>query len=396
MSTSLPPLMRGPRGTVREERPSTRDGGGRGRPPRTRTLVALMAATAVLGGAAGAGVLAVSGRVDGGTTTTVIRRSAATTATAAATTGTLDAAAVHAAVAPGVVEITASAAAAETPFGPGSQGTGATGSGFVADAEGHIVTAAHVVDGADRVTVTFADGTSRTATVSGTDDATDVAVLTVDPEGLTLHPLELGDSSGLEVGEAVAAVGSPFGYESSISTGIVSGLDRTIEAPNGFTVAHAIQIDAALNPGNSGGPIVDAEGRVIGIADQIATGGAEQSAGVGFAVPIDLVADEIDALAAGRAVAHPYLGVATGESAGTEGALVASVAAGGPADAAGLRQGDVVTAIGGARVSDGGDLVAAVAARDPGDEVGVTVRRGSETLTVTVTLGTQPATAATG
>ena len=193
------------------------------------------------------------------------------------------------------------------------------------------------------------------------------------------------------MGDELAAIGSPFGYASSLSTGIVSGLDRTIEAPNGFTVAHAIQTDAALNPGNSGGPILDADGRVIGVADQIATGGTEQSAGVGFAVPIDLVADEIDQLATGKTVAHAYLGVSTGDTAGTAGAAVGDVTQGGPAATAGLRAGDVVTAIDGKPIEGSADLVAAIAAKQPGDTIVLTVRRGSGTETITATLGTQPA-----
>ena len=156
-------------------------------------------------------------------------------------------------------------------------------------------------------------------------------------------------------------------------------------------MAHAIQTDAALNPGNSGGPILDAQGRVVGVADQIATGGTEQSAGVGFAVPIDLVADEIDQLAAGRTVAHAYLGVSTGDTTGTSGAAVGDVVQGGPAATAGLRAGDVVTAIDGKPIEGSADLVAAIAAKSPGDSIVLTVRRGSGTETITATLGTQPA-----
>jgi putative serine protease PepD len=188
------------------------------------------------------------------------------------------------------------------------------------------------------------------------------------------------------------AIGSPFGYEESVSTGIVSGLDRTIQAPNGYTVAHAIQTDAALNPGNSGGPILDSGGRVVGIADQIATGGTEQSSGVGFAVPIDLVAGELDQLGAGQTVSHAYLGVGTTQSTGTTGARVGSVVAGGPAASAGLKAGDIVTAIDGKQINGSSDLVAAIAGHHPGDRMELTVRRGSSTLTLTATLGTQPAT----
>jgi putative serine protease PepD len=289
-----------------------------------------------------------------------------------------------------VVDITTSSAQPLSPFGGDQQEVSGRGSGFVLDAQGNILTAAHVVDGAQAITVKFADGTTRKATVLGTDNATDVAVIKVDAGGLDLQPLQLGHSAALDVGDEIAAIGDPFGYERSISTGIVSGVDRTIQAPNGFTIAHAIQTDAAMNPGNSGGPVLNASGQVIGIADQIATnGGAQQSAGVGFAVPIDLVGPILDQLKAGEHVQHAYLGVSTGD--GTGGAAIANVTAGGPADEAGLRNGDVVTKFGGAVVKDSSDLVAAIAAHKPGDRVDVEVTRGSDTVGLTLTLGTQPA-----
>jgi putative serine protease PepD len=177
-----------------------------------------------------------------------------------------------------------------------------------------------------------------------------------------------------------------------MSTGIVSGLDRTISAPNGFTVAHAIQTDASLNPGNSGGPVLDASGKVIGIVDQIATNGSsETSSGVGFAVPIDLVKSELSSLEAGKSVSHAYLGVSTSSvSSTTSGALVQSVSSGGPAADAGLRSGDVITKLGSTTIKGTNDLVAAIATHKPGDKVTVTVRRGSDTSDLTVTLGTQP------
>ena len=251
-----------------------------------------------------------------------------------------------------------------------SQST-ATGTGFVVDGKGNIVTAAHVVDGASSITVKFQDGTTRTAKLLGKDNATDVAVLSVDPSGLTLHPLALGSSASLDVGDQVAAIGDPFTYERSMSTGIVSGLDRTISAPNGFTVAHAIQTDAALNPGNSGGPVLDAAGKVIGIVDQIATNGSsDTSSGVGFAVPIDLVKSELSQLEAGQTVSHAYLGVSTSTAdTSTPGALVQSVTSGGPADDAGLRSGDIVTALGSTTIKGTNDLVAAIATHQPGDRV---------------------------
>jgi putative serine protease PepD len=399
MSTTLPPAPAagaddgGPSGPP-PQRPRT-DNDDR-RPPRRwpgrRSLAVLMTTTALLGGAASTGVLAVTGALGDdaqATTTTVVPASTSDTSST-----NVDAKAIYASASAGVVDITATGTGTSQsgPFGQSSSQSTATGSGFVVDGNGHIVTAAHVIDGATSIKVTFSDGVTRTATLAGKDDATDVAVLKVNPSGLTLHPLKLGSSAALGVGDGVVAIGSPFGYEESVSTGIVSGIDRTIQAPNGYTVAHAIQTDAALNPGNSGGPILDSSGRVVGIADQIATGGTEQSSGVGFAVPIDLVAGELDQLEAGQTVSHAYLGVGTTQSTGTTGAQVSSVAAGGPAASAGLKAGDIVTAIDGKQITGSSDLVAAIAGRHPGDRIQLTVHRGSDTLTLTATLGTQPST----
>jgi putative serine protease PepD len=354
-----------------------------------------MTTTALLGGAASTGVLALTGALGNdaqAATTTVVP--ASTSNTSDTSSANVDAKAIYASASGGVVEITATGTGASQPgpFGQGSSQSTATGSGFVVDGAGHIVTAAHVIDGATSIKVTFSDGVTRTATLAGRDDATDVAVLKVDPSGLKLHPLTLGNSAALGVGDALVVIGSPFGYEESVSTGIVSGLDRTIQAPNGYTVAHAIQTDAALNPGNSGGPILDSSGRVVGIADQVATGGADQSSGVGFAVPIDLVTGELHKLEAGQTVSHAYLGVGTTQSTGTTGAGVGSVTAGSPAASAGLKAGDIVTAVDGKQITSSSDLVAAIAARAPGDRIDLTVRRGSNTLTLTATLGTQPTT----
>jgi putative serine protease PepD len=362
---------------------------------RGRRSAAVLAVTAVVGGVAGGGIVAAAGNDSGtaATTTTVMRTVADTSSSSAAS---LDANAVYDSASAGVVDITATGTGSTQPdpFGQGSGSSEATGSGFVVDGDGYIVTAAHVVDGANSLKVTFSDGTTRTAKLVGKDDATDVAVIKVDPSGLTLHPLELGSSGALDVGDAVAVIGSPFGYSESLSTGIVSGPDRTIEAPNGFTVSHAVQIDAAVNPGNSGGPVLNADGQVIGIADQIATdGSSEQSSGVGFAVPIDLIANELDQLRAGETVSHAYLGVGTGDSTDPAGASVGSVTSGSPADDAGLRSGDVVTAIDGKSISGSGDLVAAISAHKPGEKIELTVRRGSSTEHLTATLATQPSSA---
>jgi putative serine protease PepD len=404
MATTFPPPLaagaddRGPSAPGRTGPPVDHDDDRR--PPRRwpgrRSLAVLMTTTALLGGAASTGVLALSGALgDNAQVATAAVVPASTSGTSGTSSTDANAKAIYASASAGVVEITATGTSTSqaAPFGQGSSQSTATGTGFVVDSKGQIVTAAHVIDGATSIKVTFSDGVTRTATLAGRDDATDVAVLKVNPSGLALHPLTLGNSAALGVGDALVAIGSPFGYEESVSTGIVSGLDRTIQAPNGYTVAHAIQTDAALNPGNSGGPILDSSGRVVGIADQIATGGsgADQSSGVGFAVPIDLVSGELAQLGAGKTVTHAYLGMGTTASTGVTGAGIGSVAAGGPAAAAGLKKGDVVTAVDGKKITGSSDLVAAIAARAPGDRIDLTVHRGSSTLTLTATLGTQPA-----
>jgi putative serine protease PepD len=377
--------------------PPRRSAGG----PRGGAIALLVGLTAILGGGAGAGLVLLTGAGGDTATTTTVTQATSAATERTSTTGALDPRRLYASTAAGVVDITSrgvtSSAGGGSPFGGPSQSATATGTGFVVDGKGHIVTAAHVVEGASSISVKFQDGTTRTAKVLGTDEATDVAVLSVDPSGLTLHPLALGSSASLAIGDQVAAIGDPFTYQRSLSTGVVSGLDRTISAPNGFTVAHAIQTDAALNPGNSGGPVLDAGGRVIGIVDQIATNGTSQtSSGVGFAVPIDLVKHELSQLEAGKTIRHAYLGVATSTAdSASPGALAQSVTRSGPAADAGLRSGDVVTAIDSTPIHGTNDLVAAIAAHQPGDHVQLTVRRGSQTVKLTATLGTQPTRATT-
>ena len=192
------------------------------------------------------------------------------------------------------------------PFGQG--GTQAEGSGFVLDADGHIVTNAHVVEGASTITVRFSNGDEAEATLVGTDPSSDIAVLKVDPGATTLHPLELGTSKDLVVGQGVVAIGSPFGLQGSVTTGIVSALDRSIQAPNGYTIGGAIQTDAAINHGNSGGPLLDSSGKVVGVNAQIASDSGGND-GVGFAIPSDTVSSVAQQLIAGQSVEHAYLGV---------------------------------------------------------------------------------------
>jgi S1-C subfamily serine protease len=302
----------------------------------------------------------------------------------------------------GVVDITASGI---TPSSSGlpltsatKQQVTATGTGFTIDTKGDILTASHVVNGAASVTVKLQDGSRRTAQVLGADHSTDVAVLKINPSGLTLHPLPLASSQALSVGDRLAVVGDPFQYDRSLSTGVVSALNRTIQAPDGFLVANAIQTDATINPGNSGGPVLNAQGGVVGIVDQIATGSSpvDSSTGVGFAVPSDVIKAELAQLQRGQHVAHAYLGATTAQATNVEGALVQGIAPGSPAAAAGLRPGDLVTSVDGSAVPGPNRFVAVLDALRPGGRVTLTVRRGSTGMTVAATLATQPTRVSTG
>jgi S1-C subfamily serine protease len=291
----------------------------------------------------------------------------------------------------------------------------ATGSGFVVDQDGTILTNAHVVDGADEVRVSFEeDGESIPAEVKGVDADTDLAVLTIDPdqvENLTVLPL--GDSSELEVGDPVVAIGNPFGLQRTVTTGIVSALQRQIDAPSGFSISDVIQADASINPGNSGGPLLDAQGRVIGINSQIATGGGQGSVGIGFAVPIDTAKRLLPQLRKGEDIERAYLGVRMGTVTSDlaeqlnlpqdSGALVETVEDGGPAEQAGLRAsvrddlsgevtepGDLIVSADGEPVRSADDVVAAVAEKKPGDTLELELYRGDDRRTMSVELGERP------
>ena len=282
-----------------------------------------------------------------------------------------------------------------TPGGSGSQQTQAEGTGYVYDKSGNIITADHVVDGATKITVRFKDGSTAKATLVGTDPSTDTAVIKVSVPSSKLTPLQLADSSTVAPGEGVVAIGSPFGYSESITAGIVSAVNRDITAPNGYSISNTIQTDAAINHGNSGGPLIDASGKVVGTNVQIAVdsqNGGSANAGVGFAVPSSTVKTVVDDLIAGKVVEHAYLGVTVGDSQAGTGAVIGTVRAGGPAAAAGLKSGDVITAIDGTPILDANELTAAVSSHSPGDKLRITVTRGGSTLTITATLGTRPAT----
>jgi S1-C subfamily serine protease len=285
-------------------------------------------------------------------------------------------------------------------FGQQQQGT-ATGSGFVVDKNGTIVTNAHVVDGASKVTVSLEEGGDQIdAKVEGVDNDSDVAVLKIDPSGKDLTVLPLGDSSKAQVGDPVVAIGNPFGLQRTVTTGIVSALQRQVNAPSGFAISNVIQTDAAINPGNSGGPLINAQGQVIGINSQIQTGGGQGSVGIGFAVPINTVKQLLPKLEAGQTVHHGYLGVVVGDLTSdqadhlkvptSDGALVGRVENGGPADDAGLKKGDVIVAIDGKKISGQADVISTIAAKSAGDTVKVEYYRGSAKHTAEVKLGERP------
>jgi S1-C subfamily serine protease len=374
-------------------------------------ILALLAAILVAG-AVGAGAYAVLS--DGGgasaspTGPSSVRPAAQTSTTALSVND------IYRRVSPGVVEITTTTGSTNSspyPFG-GSGSQQAQGSGFVYDAAGHIVTNEHVVEGAQSIAIRFPNGSSYKATLVGSDASTDIAVLKVDAPQKVLHPLTLADSNDLEVGDGVVAIGSPFGLENTVTSGIVSALHRDIEAPNDFTIDDAIQTDAAINHGNSGGPLLDLLGHVIGVTAQIksSSGGSE---GVGFAIPSDTVRSVASKLISTGTVEHAYLGVAVqtipsdaaaalGVPAGAE---VTEVRPGTPAAQAGLQAasgsktvngvtyptgGDVVTEVDGKPVTSADDLRHAIDAKQPGDQITVTYVRNGAEKTVQVTLAKRP------
>jgi putative serine protease PepD len=286
-----------------------------------------------------------------------------------------DAGRVYAAVADGVVAV---------------QVGGGSGTGFVIDNRGTIVTNAHVVGESTTASVRRGDSKSVIpATVLGTDPSSDLAVLRVDPSRLgTPRPLALANSDAVRVGDDVVAIGHPFGLDRTATAGIVSGLGREIEAPDGFAIDEVIQTDAAINPGNSGGPLVDMRGRVVGVNSQIATAGASGNVGVGFAVPSNTVRDVVPRLARGEKIERPYLGLTT--AAGPGGVEVQAVVPGGPAASGGLEPGDRILSVDGQAISEPGDVTDAIDGREPGDSVTVVVERDGRSQSIDLELGTRP------
>jgi S1-C subfamily serine protease len=296
----------------------------------------------------------------------------------------------------------------------GVPGGGGAGSGFVLDTEGHIVTNNHVVEDAERILVRFADDTSVEAEVVGADADSDLAVIQVDvPDGL-LRPVELGDSAALRVGQRAIAVGNPFGFEQTMTTGIISAVGRVVRQESGFSLPQLIQTDAAINPGNSGGPLLDSQGRVIGVTTLIFSSSGS-SAGVGFAVPVNTVKRVVPQLIASGRYADPWLGI-TGLSVTPEmaealgldvnrGVLVRDAVGNGPADKAGLRSserqiefegallttgGDIIVALNGDAVQDMDELITSLSGAAVGQTVTLTVLRDGEELRIELTLEERP------
>ena len=349
---------------------------------RTGMAAALLAAGAIGGGAAVAGWELTD--ADAETTARPAASADIGTATLAATGGSgLSVAEIYRRTSAGVVQVRATTSASG--FAPGGE---ATGSGFVIDGEGRVITNEHVVGGADSVTVVLPGGEERAAEVVGTDRSTDIALLDVtDDDGLT--PLTLGATSSLAVGDPVVAIGSPFGLQGTLTAGVVSGLDRQIEAPDGFTIDGVIQTDAALNSGNSGGPLLDGRGRVVGVNSQIEsrTGG---NVGIGYAVPVEVVRSVVSQLVEDGSVEHGYLGVQLSEPDGEAGVQLAQVVDGGPADEAGLRGGDRILSAAGEPVDSVTEVRGAVAERRPGAKLELRISRDGDEQTVVVELGERP------
>jgi S1-C subfamily serine protease len=370
-----------------------------------------LVAAALLGGGIAVGIGAAVG--DGGTTVIreVERSSPAPAAFEAREGKTIGE--IYGSAARGVVQVIATQAVGDDFFG-GPQEASASGSGFVIDKAGHIVTNFHVIEGADEVQVNFSGDDRVDARVIGSDPSTDIAVLQIDAQARALTPLQLGDSDAVKVGDAVVAIGNPFRLERTVTAGIVSALQRQITAPDDFVIDEVIQTDAAINRGNSGGPLLNANGEVIGVNAQIETesGG---NVGIGFAIPINTVKEVVAQIIEDGKVEHAYLGVqlqTIDEELATtfrlpvdEGVLISQVVSGGPAAEAGIKGGttsvvvegetyvlggDVVTRADGEPIESAEELRNVVNSKQPGDLLELEVNRDAETETITVKLGRRP------
>jgi S1-C subfamily serine protease len=383
-------------------------------------------AAAVLGGAATVGGLALFGGLHSHTTTVreVVSSPAGPSFSAFQTGKPLSINEIYRRSAPGVVQVTATSIATPsdsffgTPFGaPDQQVQRAEGSGFVWDKSGHIVTNYHVVSGARSVEVSFSNKDTLKAKIVGADPSTDIAVLKVDAHSRALTPLTLGNSDRIRVGDSVVAIGNPFGLDRSVTAGIVSALQREIQAPNSYAIDHVIQTDAAINHGNSGGPLIDARGEVIGVNSQIQTGStaAQGNVGVGFAIPINTVKTVVAQLIRSGKVEHAFIGISAKPIDSSvaslfhfpveQGLLVQSVQPGSGAAKSGLRGGTTQVVVAGDTWKLGGDVIVRadgvhvgsldrlrdlVAAKKPGESMRLDIYRGQKEISIDVKLGRQP------
>ena len=391
-----------------------------------KRMFAIPFVSALLGGGVVVAVIAAAGGLgENQTTVTTVQSAPIAPSNASQVSTGLTPHQVYVKDAPGVAFVTSTIVEkTESPFnlfgGESQQQGKATGSGIVIDANGTILTNYHVVENAIKVTVSFEKGTAVEAQVVGKDPSHDLAVLRIHPDGLKLHPLELGNSSAVQVGDPVYAIGNPFDLERTLTTGVISALQRQITAPNGFTIDNVLQTDAPINPGNSGGPLLNTAGQVVGINSQIETGSSGGgSVGIGFAVPINTARSEISELEKGGTVRGAYLGLTSLTIDGSlsalnlpvqQGALVQSVQPGTPAAKAGIRGGTISTSVENGQVAVGGDIIEEVdgqpiassedlanviGAHKPGQTVKIALRRAEgkgqyKKMTIEVTLGERP------
>ena len=364
----------------------------------------------VIGGAIAGGVIALiiaSGSTGTTTTTTVVQSSpsASSGTSASATsepasiksTGGMTINQIYRSASPGVVDILVKSQS-QNPgfgfFGGSGQTQEGEGAGVVYNNQGYILTDEHVVANASSIQVTFSNGKQVSAKLIGTDPSSDVGVIKVNLPASELHPLTLANSDSAQVGDPVVAIGSPFSLPETVTAGIVSQVDRSITAPNNYTIPGAIQTDAAINPGNSGGPLLNAAAQVLGLNDQIETnnttqGGQGSSSGVGFATPINADAKVANQIIAGKKVEHAYVGVElSGTSVG--GAQISSVEQNSPASSSGLQSGDLITSIDGKTVTSTDQFIATIDNYSPGQTVTLTIHRSGQTKQVQVKLGVRP------
>lgn len=383
-----------------------------------RPYAALVAA-ATLGGAVAVGAVALLGGLEGSTTVVTETDSSPRSESAPKAQGAMSVNEIYERAAPGVVQITSTGQAGASVLPAGDPRQAALGSGFVMDKAGHIVTNFHVVEGADEIRVSFSNRDTVEATLVGTDPSTDVAVLQVETSANALTPLSLGDSDKVRVGDPVVAIGNPFGLDRTATAGIVSAVQRLINSPDPrFTIDHVIQTDAPINHGNSGGPLLNTRGQVIGVNTQIETGGISTgNVGIGFAVPSNTIKDVVAQILSTGRVDHAYLGIrgqaVTADLAETynlpveTGVLIGSVEPGSGAARARPRLqggdtqvvvagetyvlgGDIIVAFDGRRISSVEELRDAIAAHKPGEKIKLAIVRGAKKTSVTVTLGRRP------